>query len=98
MLNPQVPVREQRPGRMLQDKAQGPDVRAPPIGVVIADERDLVRIENIETEFLEFVVHQRGKDRVTLSGLGVFHLGTNFLRQGQQGGAVLHSVKSAVVL
>ena len=98
VFDPQVPVREQRPGRMLQDKTQGTDVRSPSVGVIVADESDFVRIENIETELLELVVHQGGQDRVTLLRLFVLYLGADALRESQEGGSFFHRTETAVVL
>ena len=83
---------------VLQQEAQRTDVRPPPVRVVIPDERDFVREEDIETQFLEFVVHQGGEHGVPLAGLRVDGFGALLPGEVQEVGPDLHAEFPAVVL
>ena len=98
MFDNQDLAREHVAHGMLQQEAQRADVCPPPIGVVIADEGDFMREDDIETQFLEFVVHQGGEHRVMPAGLWVDGLGILFPGKVQEFGSGLHAMFPAVVL
>ena len=72
-------VRKQFPDGFLQDEAEGTDVAAPAVRMVVADEFNLVRHDHRITKFLEFVVHESGQDRIVRPSLGILHFRAPFL-------------------
>ena len=65
-------LRKQVPRRPLRQKAQGTDVGAAAVRMVVADKLHVGRLVQFIIQGFQLVIHQGGQDRVLLSRLGIF--------------------------
>ena len=90
-------IRIQVPHGVLEQEAEGADVRPASVRMIVADKGHFVRKEDIEAQFFELVVHQRRQHRVTLACLRVCGFGIFIPGEIQQGGSGFYGTLLSVV-